>query len=272
MKPQYDRTLPELVTALIQERGFDCDLNDIDVSDIRDFTGVFNVSHNGQFVGDISKWDTSSATTMTRMFEMSDFNGDISNWNTSKVTDMERMFRQSRFTGDLSKWDTSAVTKMDHMFEFTRINCDLSKWNVSKVKSMFRMFVGAHFNGDIADWDVSQCESLGQMFLAAKFTGDISKWTLPSTAQIPSVMEDGQLASFEHPNFYHWYVLTSRRGKDIAGLPPAWTEHAFSTRAIGLDMGMPDHEIWPWAQRTWREKEGLGLVLPEELDAIMESR
>ena len=50
-------------------RGFECDLNDVDVSEVQDFTGVFTVSFNRQFNGDISQWDTSSATCMKRMFE-----------------------------------------------------------------------------------------------------------------------------------------------------------------------------------------------------------
>lgn len=265
IKPEEDRFLPTLITALIQARGFDCDLNDVDVSEVKDFTGVFNVSHNGKFKGDISQWDTSSATCMRRMFGWSEFNGDISQWDTSKVTDMSRMFSNSKFMGDVSRWNVSNVESMDLMFEFCPIACDLSAWDVSKVKNMFRMFVGSTFNGDVADWNVSACENFGQMFLASKFAGDISRWTLQDTAQVPSVVEDGQLALFKEPNFYHWYVLSSKRAADVAGIPDAWKEHGAAARAIGVDMGMPDHEIWHWAQRTWNNKKGLQLALPEDL-------
>ncbi len=265
IKPNSDRELPNIITALLQERGFDCDLNDVDVSQVKDFTGVFNVSHNGQFNGDISKWDTSSATCMTRMFDRSEFNGNISGWNTSKVTDMARMFSNSKFKGDVSRWDVSNVENMVLMFEFCRIACDLSAWDVSKVKSMFRMFVGSTFNGDISDWNVASCENFGHMFLASKFTGDLSRWSLLDTAQVPSVVEDEHLALFKEPNFYHWYVLTSKRADSIAGMPAAWKEHGAAARAIGVDMGMPDHEIWHWAQRTWNDKKGMHLALPEGL-------
>lgn len=267
IKPTQDRFLPELITTLLQERGFDCDLNDVDVSDVRDFTGVFNVSHNWEFVGDISQWDTSNARRMARMFQRSEFNGDISKWDVSNVTDMNSMFSSAKFTGDVSRWDVSKVEDMNHMFEFCNITLDLSAWDVSKVKNMFRMFVGSPFNGNISDWNVASCENFGQMFLASKFTGDISRWSVMDIAQVPSVVEDHHMALFKEPNFYHWSVLTSKRADSIAGMPAAWREHGASAREVGVAMGMPDHEIWHWAQRAWVEKKGLQLVLPEGLDA-----
>ena len=43
--------------------------------------------------GDISIWDTSLITDMSKLFkDMIKFNGDISRWNTSNVTDMSYMF------------------------------------------------------------------------------------------------------------------------------------------------------------------------------------
>ena len=93
IKPEKDRFLPELGTSLLRVRGFECDLNDVDVSEVQDFTGVFTVSFNRQFNGDIYQWDTSSATCMKRMFENSEFNGDISRWNTSRVQNMARILR-----------------------------------------------------------------------------------------------------------------------------------------------------------------------------------
>ena len=265
IKPEKDRFLPDLITSLLQVRGFECDLNDVDVSEVQDFTGVFTVSFNRQFNGDISQWDTSSATCMKRMFENSEFNGDISRWNTSRVQNMAAMFRKSEFNGDISKWGVSNVETMNHTFELCALTSVVSSWNVAKVKSMFRMFVGSPFNGDISRWDVGACEEFGQMFLASKFTGDISRWSLPDTAQVPSVVEDEHLALFKEPNFYHWYVLSSKRAAEVAGVPDAWKEHGAAARAIGVDMGMPDHEIWHWAQKSWNEKKGLQLVLPEGL-------
>merc|ERR1719201_2962072 len=43
--------------------------------------------------------------------------GDISKWDVSRVTDMSRMFANANlFNGDISNWDVSRVTNMDHMF------------------------------------------------------------------------------------------------------------------------------------------------------------
>ena len=46
------------------------------------------------------------------MFYESEFNGDISNWDVSSVTYMSRMFDESKFNGDISNWDVSSVTDM----------------------------------------------------------------------------------------------------------------------------------------------------------------
>lgn len=51
--------LKELVEKLINERGNDADLNDIDVSGVKDMGGMFGFS---EFNGDISKWDVSNVT------------------------------------------------------------------------------------------------------------------------------------------------------------------------------------------------------------------
>ena len=50
--------------------------------------------NKGSFNADISRWDTSSVTTMYRMFnEAAAFDQDIGRWDTSSVMDMKEMFR-----------------------------------------------------------------------------------------------------------------------------------------------------------------------------------
>ena len=104
--PKSNKELKDIVDLLIETRGNNCDLNDIDVSSVTDMTGVFFES---EFNGNINKWDVSNATDMDRMFYRSVFNDDISKWDVSNATDMDLMFDDSDFNGDISKWDVSNV-------------------------------------------------------------------------------------------------------------------------------------------------------------------
>ena len=69
--------LLELVNKLIEERGNDTDLNDIDTSEITD---------------------------MSYMFRYSEFNVDISNWDVSNVKDMSFMFTNTPLEKNPPKW------------------------------------------------------------------------------------------------------------------------------------------------------------------------
>ena len=63
--PNTKDKLKAIIKRRIKSEGNECDLNDI---------------------------DTSNITDMSYLFEDSDFNGDISKWDVSNVTDMEGMF------------------------------------------------------------------------------------------------------------------------------------------------------------------------------------
>ena len=89
--PKTTKELRDLIEKLIEERGNEADLNDIDVSQITDMSWVFARS---EFNGNISNG----------MFCCSQFNGDISKWNVSKVKNMNLMFACSGFNGDISNW------------------------------------------------------------------------------------------------------------------------------------------------------------------------
>ena len=144
--------LYELILNFMGLFGNKCDLNWIDVTDLKDLSSLFTKS---KFNGDISKWDVSNATDLSGMFCEAEFNGDISKWNVSNVLDMSNMFGLSAFNGDISKWDVSNVVNMDNMFIGSEFNGDISKWNVSNVSKMEYMFFDSKFNGDISKWDVS---------------------------------------------------------------------------------------------------------------------
>lgn len=118
--PKNKDELENLVIKLCKERGKDADLNDIDVSEIKDmsflFTGVD--PHNI----DISQWDVSNVENTIGMFnQCTYFNCDLSHWDVSNVKTMFWMFDGcENFDSDLSDWNVSNVKDMTDMFN----NCD----------------------------------------------------------------------------------------------------------------------------------------------------
>ena len=89
VQPENKYELKDIIEDTIKEQGFNCDLNFIDTSLIKDMSAIFDES---DFNGDISKWDVSNVRNMSTMFYKSNFNGDISQWNVSNVSDMSFMF------------------------------------------------------------------------------------------------------------------------------------------------------------------------------------
>lgn len=229
IKVKSKKELISLIKSTIEKEGPNCDLNFIDVSHLRDFSYVFFENRN--FNGDISDWDVSNARTMKGMFMRSGFAGDISKWDVSKVKNMKSMFYASMFNGDLSKWNVSSVVNMACMFQsahcfnnnsiacwntskvrsmYMMFRCclkydpplsswdvsnvinmhgmfdecyithDLSKWNVSNVINMSYMFWNSTYNGSLSAWNVSRVRYMGHMFEASSFKGDISTWDVSS--------------------------------------------------------------------------------------------
>ena len=157
--PKTNKELKDLIKKLVKERGNEADLNDIDVSKIKDMSEIFKGS---QFNGDISKWDVSEVKDMCGMFCGSQFNGDISNWDVSNVEDMCHMFRNSQFNGDISNWDVSNVEDTVWMFIGAKFNGDISKWNVSEVKREEMMLDGSQSNksSTLSQENVSKVENV----------------------------------------------------------------------------------------------------------------
>ena len=101
--PKTKDELKDIINKRIESEGNECDLNDI---------------------------DTSNITDMSYLFEDSEFNGDISKWNVSNVTNMTGMFMLSKFDGDISKWDVSNVKFKLSMFD----NCPIKEKYKPKFK------------------------------------------------------------------------------------------------------------------------------------------
>ena len=125
LKPANKRELEKLIKQRMKEQGPDCNLNDIDVSEIKDMSSLF---YNSEFSGDISLWDVSNVMFMDSMFEGSEFNGDLSKWDVSNVKDMHSMFYNSSFDGDISKWNVSRVKDMSYMFVGSPLEGNEPSW------------------------------------------------------------------------------------------------------------------------------------------------
>jgi surface protein len=133
LKPNNNKELRLIIWHNIIEHGYNCDLNDIDVSNVTDMSWLFLWDVLHRFNGDISKWDVSNVTDMSSMFYDTSFNGDISKWDVSNVKDMSFMFGESKFNNDISSWDVSKVENMSNMFIDSTFNKNISNWNVDKV-------------------------------------------------------------------------------------------------------------------------------------------
>lgn len=135
-------------------------LDEIDVSLVEDFTGLFE-GYRGNFHG-IEHWDMRNAVTIRNMFRGCSY-----------------------LTANLAFWQfTGKLTDISGVFEGCGVfNRDLSGWYTGSVKSMARAFAGcANFNHPgITRWDVSQVEDFSSMLEGCTaFDQDIGLWTTTS--------------------------------------------------------------------------------------------
>ena len=101
--PKNRDELHSLIEKLLEERGNDANLNDIDVSDITDMSGLFE--DLDPYNIDISKWDVSNVENMEYMFfGCENFNSDLSNWDVSNVKYMGHMFYECNSLKNKPSW------------------------------------------------------------------------------------------------------------------------------------------------------------------------
>lgn len=140
-KPDNEESLDKLLRVLIDERGNTGDFNDIDVSEIRDMSYMFE--EHDKFNGDITGWDTSKVKSMHGMFYgATSFNQPIGSWDTSSVEDMSYMFFEATsFNQPLETRNVRRVDDMSYMFyQATSFNQDLSNRNTNGIWGMNYMF------------------------------------------------------------------------------------------------------------------------------------
>ena len=172
--PKTKDELKRLIERLVEERGYEADLNDIDTSEVNNMSYLFYYVKD--FVGDISGWDVSNVTDMTRMFyECKNFNCDLSAWDVSKVLYMEGMFENcKKFEGKgLKNWKTKCLIDTKRMFkECIKFNEDISGWDMSDVHTIIEMFYNCeNFDKDISGWNLESVQEIqGVFFKCLKLT------------------------------------------------------------------------------------------------------
>jgi surface protein len=155
----------------------------------------------------LTDWDTSAVTDMSRMFQgAADFDQYIGNWDVSRVTNMDLMFSgTSIFNKTIANWNVSAVTSMKAMFDNARFfNHPLDTWNVSSVTNMEIMFASAFsFNQPLASWDMRKVTNIDYMFSISGFNQPIQSWDTRSIRSMNAVFA---AARFFNQPLANWNV------------------------------------------------------------------
>lgn len=205
-KPATKEDLIEIINMYISDEYYD--LNEINVSLITDFSGLFyNLSsieskidayeekhgtretYHSDFQLDISKWDVCNGEDFSYMFAETDFINfdDIKNWNVSNGKNFSHMFEtiyDTYNTGlkiDLSKWDVSNCEDFSYMFHqyHALYDFDFSTWDVGNGRNFAHMFDHGRLSDNFnpTNWDMSNAEDLSYMFESCMFKKvDLSSW------------------------------------------------------------------------------------------------
>ena len=156
---------------------------------------------------DVSSFDTSNVTNMSRMFRSSaatEIKG-LENFDTSNVTEMSSMFKNSVVTTlDLSSFDTSNVTDMSAMFDSSAaISLDLSNFDTSKVRNMASMFVSTKIiTLDLSSFDTSNVTNMAGMFSDSAATSlDLSSFDTSNVTNMGSMFSSSKVTSLDLSSF-----------------------------------------------------------------------
>lgn len=160
--------------------------------------------------GNISNWDTSCVTDMSKLFlNASEFNDPIGSWDVSSVRTMHAMFDNAiEFNQPLENWNTGLVEDMSEMFSATsptKFNQSIGSWNVSNVRNMNSMFFNAAcFNQNLNEWDISKVTNLKGVFSCTlSFNQPLDKWDTSSVTNMMVAFHNAKL--FNH-SLANWDV------------------------------------------------------------------
>ena len=158
--------LKGIISKRLKENSEELNLNDLDVSSVKDFSGIFSPYMFRELLNTkkiyIDEWNTESAENMTEMF--------------MECLPLEEV--------DVSNFDVSNVESMDYMFRKceTLKKLDLTNWKVNKVRDMEKMFSrceSLETIGDVSGWEPENLEIFNNAFNGCKILKnvDTSKWS-----------------------------------------------------------------------------------------------
>lgn len=252
--------LKKAIVEHIERAGPHCSLNHLDVSQIVNFSELFE---NSLFNGDISQWNVSSGKYFDSMFRGSSFNGDISNWNMSSATNLKAMFCCSLFQGDISRWNISNVTTLDGVFSNSIFNGDISRWDVSNVRNLNFAFAFSKFQGDISRWNTRNVQTMRATFADIDYLGDISNWDLSAVILTNS---ERCFTRYHHSPLYFVEVLSGRQR------PPEHLReqlNQYIPLVVSLNMPPLDAARWLMQQLTASPKKNLGETFEVPTDLMV---
>ena len=151
------------------------DLSYFDTSKVTTMSKMFRNMDNLETL-DLSSFDTSKVTSMVEMFDHCNslHSLNINNFDTSNVTNMDQMFTHciNLESLDVSHFNTSKVTGMSEMFSSTQklTELDVSHFDTSNVKNMYYMFCGSNelTRLDLRNFNTSNVTNMEGMFFGLK--------------------------------------------------------------------------------------------------------
>jgi surface protein len=193
--PQLPDSVTSLALTFAGAGSFSADITGWDVSNVSDMSRMFELAL--AFNQNISGWDVSNVEDMQSMFKYAaSFNQDIGGWDVSNVTNMFQMLEVAiAFNQDIGEWDVSHVTNMSEMFyNASSFDQNIGEWNVSNVEDMSWMFNGVNSTAlNIDEWDVSNVESMYGMFYGVTtFSSDLSIWDVSNVTDMTAMFRESE--------------------------------------------------------------------------------
>lgn len=150
------------------------DLGNLDVSNIKNFDGMFAGLNSLQILTGLDQWNTVNGINFTSMFDgakkLNELN--LASWNMKNANSINSIFRNDNnltTVGDLSQWDTSNLTDIINAFyndeNLTGQNF-VSHWNVDKVTSLSGLFTNNQklTKLDLSNWNTKNVTSMAYTF------------------------------------------------------------------------------------------------------------